>query len=59
MEIDQLKTPLHKAVESGDIQAVQDLIQKGAKIDARNKLKQTPLHCAAMGNHALIVDLLL
>ena len=59
MEIDQLKTPLHKAVESGDIQAVQDLIQKGAKIDSQDKFNQTPLHCAAKGNHALIVDLLL
>ena len=34
MEIDQLKTPLHKAVESGNIKAVLDLIQKGAKIDS-------------------------
>ena len=32
-----METPLHQAVESGNIQAVKGLIAKGAKIDAKNK----------------------
>ena len=39
-----METPLHQAVESGNIQAVQELIAKGAKINARNKNDVTPLH---------------
>ena len=42
-----MDTQLHQAVESGNIQAVQKLIAKGAKINARNKNNVTPFHYAA------------
>ena len=54
-----METPLHQAVESGNIQAVQKLISKGAKIDARNKNDVTPLHYAAEGNYVEIAAILL
>ena len=54
-----METLLHQAVESENIQAVQKLISKGAKIDARNKNNVTPLHYAAEGNYVEIAAILL
>lgn len=39
-------TPLHSAVDSGRFQATEKLLDSGANIHARTKLKHTPLHMA-------------
>ena len=44
---DMKVSPLHKAVEAGNIQAVHELIERGAQIDFRDKHNNTPLHYAS------------
>ncbi|MFC1753152.1 ankyrin repeat domain-containing protein [Thermoproteota archaeon] len=44
---DSKETPLHKAAHIGDPDLVSLLISKEAKVYARDKYGQTPLHCAA------------
>ena len=41
-------TPLHLAAARGDLAMAKLLIEHGAKIDARDTLGRTPLHCAAI-----------
>lgn len=54
------RTPLHSAAEVGNVQIAQALIKAGAKIDARNKEEQTPLHLAVLNDENIeVVRLLL
>ena len=55
----KMETPLHKAAESGDIQAVRDLIISGEKIDDRNRAGETPLHYAARFGNVEVLKLLI
>jgi ankyrin repeat protein len=41
------ETPLHWAARGGDLQVIQLLAQKGAKINAQDALGNTPLHIAS------------
>lgn len=50
---------LHEAAKSGDIKKVQELIDSGEDVDARDSIGTTPLHRAAMEGHAEVSDLLL
>lgn len=42
----QVDTPLHSAVETGDVVRVRQLLEKGANINALGKTGSTPLHYA-------------
>jgi len=48
-------TPLHRAAFRGNSVAVAYLIKKEAKIDAEDKLGETPLHYAVRGAHESVV----
>ena len=52
-------TALHIAAEAGDVDMVGLLLDRGAKIDARDKNRFTPLHTAASKNSADVCSLLL
>ena len=52
-------TPLHLAVESGDLYTVNLLIQNGSHLDQRRLDGKTPLFLAAENNHVDIAELLL
>jgi len=53
------ETPLHWAAERGDIEKVQELIARGANVNARDNEGDTPLHLAAQGGHMKVVQVLL
>ncbi len=40
------KTPLHDAVAEGDLDAVRDMLDQGADVDALDEIKRTPLYVA-------------
>eukprot|EP00124_Ichthyophonus_hoferi_P004669 Ihof_evm3s543 gene=Ihof_evmTU3s543 len=52
-------TPLHIASSTGNILAVQQLLEHKAKVDVETTNGQTPLHYAASKNHVEVVKLLL
>ena len=59
-EVDaQNKSGLHYAVEECHPQLVEYLINKGAKVDARDKMLKTPLHIACLKGYSIIVRLLI
>ena len=51
-------TPLCLASSSGEIEAVQFMIQKNAEVNRKNSDGGTPLHCAAIFGRIQLVDLL-
>lgn len=53
------KTPLHYAVESGQLKTVTFLLQNQANVNAQDGKGETPLHSAAREGHLEIVQLLL
>jgi len=44
-------TPLHLAAENGNIEAVEVLLHKCIKLDAKNGAKKTPMLLAASNGH--------
>ena len=52
------KTALHFASEEGRAEIAQYLIEKGAKVDAKDKDDWRPLHYAASKGHTEIVQIL-
>ncbi len=52
-------TPLYEACVSGNIELVQLLIDKGAKIDALNSNNHSALHGAALNGNPALIQLLL
>lgn len=53
------KTPFHNTAHSNNTQAVKLLLERGAKIEARDEDKFTPLHFAAQNNSTEAAQLLL
>ena len=53
------KTPLHYAVESGQMKTVSFLLRNQANVNAQDGKGETPLHSAARQGHLDIVQLLL
>jgi len=56
---DEMKTPLHWAVEKNSKEMVELLISKGADINANAKGSWTPLHIAVKNNLREIIELLI
>lgn len=52
-------TVLHKAALVGDLGALREFVEKGAKINARSNNGDTPLHRAVKGGHESAVKFLL
>ena len=52
-------TPLHQAVEAGDIEQVQSLISSGADVDAKDSSGRTALHLVISRGHANVAELLI
>ncbi|HML19725.1 MAG TPA: ankyrin repeat domain-containing protein [Candidatus Dependentiae bacterium] len=52
-------TPLHAAVENGQLQLVKDLLDFGTDVNVKDSFGVTPLHIAARINHIEIAQLLL
>jgi ankyrin repeat protein len=50
------KFPLHCAAESGDLDSVKRLVDKGMSPDIQNSKGQTPLHCAALSGKLDVVQ---
>ena len=44
------QTPLHEAAQEGHFEVAKYLIEKGAKVNAKNKLEETPIHKAVKSN---------
>ncbi|MEI7947070.1 MAG: ankyrin repeat domain-containing protein [bacterium] len=53
------KFPLHRAAESGDLDIVKQLVDKGMSPDIQNSKGLTPLHCAAAAGKLHIVQWLI
>ena len=49
---------MHFAVEGCHPQLTEYLINKGAKVDARDKMLKTPLHIACLKGYSILVRLL-
>eukprot|EP01119_Soliformovum_irregulare_P025552 TRINITY_DN949_c1_g3_i1.p1 TRINITY_DN949_c1_g3~~TRINITY_DN949_c1_g3_i1.p1 ORF type:complete len:977 (+),score=318.90 TRINITY_DN949_c1_g3_i1:62-2992(+) len=58
-ETGEEQTPLHIACTVGNLEIVQLLIKKKARINEQDKNGWTPLHCACSSNHGSVVAFLL
>jgi ankyrin repeat protein len=52
-------TPLHYAAYGGNVELINYLVDKGAKLELQDAQRKTPLHLAAMGNRRDAVSALL
>jgi len=52
-------TPLIEAAKGGDLEAVKDMLHRGAEVDAQSDKGKTALHYAAANGHVEVVKLLL
>jgi len=52
-------TPLHVAVSAGNLPAIQQLVQAGSDLNARNDFGSTPLHVAILTSNPTAVEKLL
>jgi uncharacterized protein len=52
-------TPLMDAAKSGNVEAVKDLLNRGADLEAKSEKSKTALHYAAANGYVEIVNLLL
>ncbi|WP_341821498.1 ankyrin repeat domain-containing protein [Wolbachia endosymbiont (group A) of Myopa testacea] len=59
IETEHCKNSLHLAARLGNLEAVEDLLGKGADVNAQNDIGNTPLHFAAENGHKEVVDALL
>ncbi len=59
IETEHSKNSLHLAAKLGNLEAVQDLLGKGANVNAQNDTGKTPLHWAAREGHKQVVQALL
>ena len=50
---------LHEAAGEGDVAKIRTLLNKGARVNTRNKYKETPLHVAALKGHVEVIRALL
>jgi ankyrin repeat protein len=58
-DMQQARTGLHFAVDEGNSQVAEYLLNKGAKVDARDRTLRTPLHIACLKGYPTIAKLLL
>lgn len=58
-EAEYCKSSLHLAARLGKLRAVEDLLEKGANVNAQNYRKDTPLHLAVQNGHTEIVSALI
>ena len=58
-KLSQSDKALLEAAEKGDLKKVQQLLEKGADLNATNDYGLMPLHQAAYGGHTEVVDLLI
>ena len=54
-----METPLHFAAENGQEEVVEQLIDKGANVNANAKWERTPLHGTAKTGQIGIIELLI
>ena len=52
-------TPLMEAAKTGDVEAVRDLVNRGADLEAKSEKGKTALHYAAANGHVAVVNTLL
>jgi len=52
-------TPLHLAVQSGNINRVRELLKQKAEVNARDETRRTPLHYSSQNGHMKIMSLLI
>mmetsp|Transcript_5802 Transcript_5802/g.9267 ORF Transcript_5802/g.9267 Transcript_5802/m.9267 type:complete len:111 (+) Transcript_5802:568-900(+) len=59
VEVKSKRSPLHIATKYGHLHLVEFFLNKGANLEARDKLLKTPLHYACENGHALAVKILM